>query len=152
MERKARIAPLLAVALVLALTGPAFAAEPVAESMDAESAANEPTRTYEPMQVLGMQVHIDPKTGELRTPTPEEAAALSAQLHQMFGAPEAAQPKVVEHANGMLSAEVDFSMMDFSVARIAADGSPVFDCVDGAQAAAALAEAPVPTNLGQEEE
>ncbi len=152
MERRAPIAPLLAAVLVLALAGPALAAEPGAQPADAQSAAQEPTKTFEPMQVLGMQVHIDPKTGEMRAPTPEEAAALSAQMQQLFGAAPLEQPAAVEHEDGTISLELGFSQMDFSVVRIAPGGTPVFDCVDGAQAAATLAETPAPTRLGPEEE
>ena len=147
-ERTSRWVPLLAVALVLA-TGSAFSAEPVAVPAQAEDAAE---KTYEPMTVLGMQVHIDPETGELRTPTPEEAAALSAQMQQMFGSAAAAEPELVYHKNGMISAELDFGSMDFSVVRIAGDGAPVFDCVDGAGAAAELAATPAPNSVGPEEE
>lgn len=134
-ERTSRWVPPLAVALVFAVTGFALAAEPGAEQADAE-------KTYQPMTVLGMQVHIDPETGELRTPTPEEAAALSAQLQGLFASAAAAEPQVTYHEDGMLTAALDFGSMDFSVVRISGDGTPVFDCVDGASAAAELAAAP----------
>lgn len=147
-ERTSRWVPLLAVALVLA-TGSAFAAEPVAGPAPAEEPAE---KTYEPMRVLGMQVHIDPETGELRTPTPEEAAALSAQLRQMFAAAPAPQAAAVEHENGTISMELGLEHMDFSVVRVAPDGTAAFDCVDDAAQAAALVGSPASTRLGPEEE
>jgi len=86
---------------------------------------------YTPMEVYGVQVFIDQETGLMRTPTPEEAAALSAELKAQFGDIEAkTKVKVVPRfeKNGMISAQLDASHLNFSVVRLQPDGKLKFEC------------------------
>jgi len=87
-----------------------------------------------PVKILGVQVFIDPKTGLMRTPSPEEAAALNAELRRFFGSPaeEAkALPAPVVLANGTMKQRLDSSLMNVSVAHIHPGGELSFDCVKG---------------------
>lgn len=138
----------LALALLLAsVGGPAWA--------EADGAAVDETGDkYKPVTVFGMQVFIDTETGQLRPPTAAEAAEMSAMMQQMFGGAQqseatAAAPTL--HADGMLSAELDFGLLDFSVARTLPDGSLTTDCAGDLEQAKELVLQPA-GNTPQEEE
>ncbi len=86
---------------------------------------------YMPVEIYGVQVLIDHETGLMRTPMPEEAAALSAALKARFGSIEA-QTKVqalpILHKSGIISAQLDGSHLNFSVARVQPDGKLRYEC------------------------
>lgn len=86
-----------------------------------------------PVTVAGMQVSIDPKTGRLRPPTPAEAKALAAAFQKAFAPNRLASKQVVVHkdASGMMTAQVDFSLLDQYVVEVQEDGTVVSRCVDG---------------------
>jgi hypothetical protein len=92
----------------------------------------------------GQQVAIDPQTGELRHPTPEEAKALSQALQ-----PLAAQPTqeltVTYHPDGSISMELPEEYMAVLVAKINPDGTVSMECVTGPKAAAAWLATDTPT-------
>src|SRR5688572_30072120 len=79
----------------------------------------------------GVKVAIDPATGRLRQPTPEEVKALRASVQQMPTARGKAMPAtradaqrtVRKHADGSVSAQVSEDMMNGVVATRQADGS-----------------------------
>ncbi|MEM7480982.1 MAG: hypothetical protein AAF481_07385 [Acidobacteriota bacterium] len=104
----------------------------------------------------GMIVQIDPETGKLRQPTPEEAAKLSEAFAAMrrhtdrngFGNISAPARGPVYHANGMVSAELDPALHEHTVIRVNADGEWVAECIKGEEAAAAHAAAePTPNQV-----
>ncbi|MEJ2086527.1 MAG: hypothetical protein P8Y44_12760 [Acidobacteriota bacterium] len=98
---------------------------------------------YTPMEIYGVQVFIDSKTGLMRTPTPEEAAALSAELRSRFGglAPQTKTQAVpVVHENGAVSMELEPGLFNFSVVRIQPDGEAQFECTKGHDHALELVE------------
>jgi hypothetical protein len=87
-----------------------------------------------PMTIFGVQVFIDPETGLMRTPTPEEAAALAKEMQRQFGGPAAqtkGQMAQVKRADGSVMMEVGPDLMNFSVAHVLPDGTVTFDCVKG---------------------
>ncbi len=86
-----------------------------------------------PMTIYGVQVFIDPETGLMRAPTPEEAAALAVEMRKQFGEPTQTKGQVaqVKRADGTVMAEVGPELMNFSVVRILPDGTTEFDCVKG---------------------
>jgi hypothetical protein len=76
-----------------------------------------------------MQVAIDPKTGELRTPTPTERRALAEAFQNAFGPNRLARKAIVHrNANGMLSMQLGFEHLDSYVAEILPDGSVATRC------------------------
>lgn len=115
-------------ALLLALLAPpAWAAEEAAT--DATPAASADAM---PVTVAGMQVSIDPKTGRLRQPTAAESKALAEAFQKAFGHNGLTQKAVVKKdANGMLTMQVDFSLLDYSIAEILPDGTVSTHCVGG---------------------
>jgi hypothetical protein len=142
---------MLCLAVVVATFGGAALAESPAGS-DAQATA-EATKEYTPVKVLGMQVFIDSETGQMRPPTAAEAAELSAALQQMLGAAtQAAAPTMVHHEGGMLSVELDFAHMDFSVVRTLPDGSLTSECADGLEQATELMQQPAETPTESEEQ
>lgn len=138
--RHPRTVVMLSAALTVLLAVAALeAADPMVRSQGSGTAAPagqainaSPVDT--PVKILGVQVFIDPKTGLMRTPSPEEAAALNAELWRLFGSPaeEAkALPAPVVLANGTMKQRLDSSLMNVSVAHIHPGGELSFDCVKG---------------------
>ena len=75
----------------------------------------------------GMRAFIDPATGQLRQPTPEEAAALHRFVLRALTIPTTAQ--VVSYPNGMLSALLGDEYMNDVVVRKNPDGTLSWVCV-----------------------
>jgi hypothetical protein len=92
-------------------------------------------------QIQGVQVHIDPATGQVRQPTAAEVRALSDAVRALF-ARSAQGVQVTEHADGSLSATLGPDSLNVWVATIDADGQLHQTCVEGANAAGALQGAP----------
>ncbi len=76
---------------------------------------------------LGMKAAIDPRTGQLREPTPEEMRTLALRPLQRLAVPKA----VYESASGTIMVELDDSYMDEAVATRGPDGKLSFECVKG---------------------
>lgn len=130
---------LIGLALLVALVAPPVSAAEEAAEAAAPAVANsiEAGPVSLPVSVAGMQVAIDPETGRLRQPTPAEAKALAAAFQQAFAPNRIARKAVVQKdANGMLTAEVDFSLLDQYVVEVQADGTLVTRCVNGSSATA----------------
>jgi hypothetical protein len=137
--RQARSLLAFSAIVVILLSGAAIeAAEPMLRSevsrtaSPAEVAADaKPGDTQ--VKVFGVQVFIDPETGLMRTPSPEEAAALAAEMQRQFGARSkaAAEPRQTTLADGAVMAELDPSLYSVAVARVLPDGTVSFDCVKG---------------------
>ena len=79
--------------------------------------------------VSGAQIAIDPATGKLRAPSPEEARELGREFG-VLRARATGPVRLIKHANGGLTAEVPEQFENYSVATIGADGKLVFGCVD----------------------
>lgn len=136
--RYARCGLILCVATMALVSSVALeAAEPMLQSETSQAAA--PAAEVcaaapgsAPMKIFGMQVFIDPETGLVRAPSPDEAAALSAEMQRQFGATAPrtkAMSGPVVRADGIVMAQVDISLMHSSVAHILPDGTVSFDCV-----------------------
>ena len=149
MKRRNWILLTLTAVLALGLAGAAWAeaaAEEPANAGEASPAADAATAT----PVYGMQMWIDEKTGRMRAPTAAEAAKMGAMLKNMFGKSDS-QPRVTTDKSGMMTAELDERFLEFSVVRIAPDGSLEKGCVDNAEQALEFIEATAET-AGPEEE
>jgi len=92
-------------------------------------------------QVQGVQVHVDPATGQVRQPSAAEVKALADAVRVLFGR-SAQGVQVTEHADGSLSARMGPESLNVWVATIGPDGSLRQACVEGANAAGALQAAP----------
>jgi hypothetical protein len=103
--------------------------EKPAASAPAQSEAVKPVQPsgLETAGQAGVRAFIDPATGQLREPTPEEAAALSKAGFRAFAL--AMEPKVVQHPNGMLSAQLGEEYMNDVVVRKNPDGTLSWVCV-----------------------
>ncbi|HKA37782.1 MAG TPA: hypothetical protein VKH43_13245 [Thermoanaerobaculia bacterium] len=88
----------------------------------------------------GLRAFIDPQTGQLRPPTPEEEQTFTAALR-----PQAARERealeIVVHDDGMVSMDLKGQFLQSVVVRKAPDGSLSMGCVSGP------APAEVPRNL-----
>ena len=113
------------------------AAKPAATAAAPADAAKAPAATpAETAGQAGMKAYIDPATGKLREPNADEAAAVAAAAkvkgrEALKAAPE---PVVIQHAGGMVSAQLGEEYMEDVVVRKNADGTLAFQCVPRSQA------------------
>lgn len=91
--------------------------------------------------VPGLRAFVDPQTGQLRPPTPEEEQAFSAALRPL-AAHETEALEAVVHDDGMVSMDLKGRFLQSVVVRKAPDGSLSMGCVSGP------APAQVPLNIG----
>ena len=78
----------------------------------------------------GVRVFVDPATGKIRQPNPEEVQRLLRQSRTAVAAARRA-PVVVRHPNGAIGLLAGDRLMSYSVARKSAGGKVEFDCVKG---------------------
>jgi len=112
-----RLAFTAALGLSVALGCAAFAADPVPTTETTAAAA----------PAAGLQAVIDPMTGALREATAEDLAK-AASAHPI-PLRDDAELRLIQHANGMVSVELDESFMSTSVAKIGPDGRVITGCV-----------------------
>lgn len=116
-------------------------------------AATAPRRPASPpaaARPAGMLVAIDPETGALVAPTPEQRARLIGDV-AITGNPAAG---LLEEraADGTVTLHLDERFAQYSVVRAGAAGAPTHQCVDGREAADAAVRAPgVPARAAEEE-
>lgn len=124
-----------------------------AASAPAKIDAAEPAATApaEAAGQAGMKAFIDPVTGQLREPTPEEAAAVvrGKGRETLRAVPE---PVVVQHANGISSAQLGDEYMNDVVVGKRPDGTLVFRCVPRSQSDKALTKPAPPAKPELEKE
>ena len=148
MKRTASRCVLLALLTVCAM--PAGAAPKKTHSkksggrIPAAPAAVGPECPAEGFGQAGFRAFIDPRTGELREPTAEEALALAAGAW-----PESLQPveslEAVVHPDGMISVDLKGHFMQSLVAVRNPDGSLSMSCGPGTGKPAAVSKpAPAP--------
>lgn len=87
--------------------------------------------------IQGVQVHVDPATGQVRQPNAAEVKALSDAVRALF-ARSAQGVQVTEHADGSLSASLGPESLNVWVATIDANGQLHQTCVEGSHAAGSL--------------
>jgi hypothetical protein len=111
------------------------AAQPPAQAKDKTPAANAPqpvTRT-----VGGVQVAIDPATGRMRPPTPEEAQQLAVALDTMLSQ-DAENLPITQMPDGSLMANLLDSFQDVAMATKDKHGKVALVCVNQKEHARAL--------------
>lgn len=88
-----------------------------------------------PASQAGMRVYVDPQTGQLREPTPEETAALDAAIQADGRLRTLEGPQRITGVGGVVGFRLDESFNSYSVASVNPDGSVSLDCVTGEKAA-----------------
>jgi hypothetical protein len=97
----------------------------------------------------GMVVGLDPESGRVGLPTPEQMARIAAAAKGRATA--SVRPAPVYHSDGSISLDVRTWMRDYAVVRLGANGRAVLDCVDGRDAATrTLREAPAAPTAREE--
>ncbi len=81
-----------------------------------------------PVTFAGMKVAIDPETGKLRPPTPEEAQALSQAMDARF---RTAPLREVKKADGTVMMDLQGQFLEASVVTRNADGTFTHRCSAG---------------------
>jgi hypothetical protein len=92
----------------------------------------------------GQQAAIDPQTGTLREPTPEEARRLSESTKALLKPSK--EPRAVQYPDGTISLETTEEQLDFTVVKVNPDGTLSMECVKGANAANAIVGATADSN------
>lgn len=97
-----------------------------------------------PGMSAGMIAAVDPKTGKLVEPTPEQIRALTSPAGSTVS--RSAEGLVEVHRpDGSVMIDLQGRFQDYAVARIGPDGKPVISCVpDSAAALRALRDSVVP--------
>jgi hypothetical protein len=95
-----------------------------------------------------VKAFIDPATGELRAPTPEDEAALARALAPAAVRRAQAARQVQALPNGILAVEVGDDLMMDAVVRTAPDGTLVYSCTPRPETPRALTREIAPKNAG----
>lgn len=89
------------------------------------------------VNVEGVQVAVDPQTGKLREPTPEERQALIQAMRRLLSTSTDGLT-VVQHPDGSETVDLEGRFQNLSVAKINADGTVSKQCVTTVKEAAAF--------------
>jgi hypothetical protein len=126
---KSRVAKAAPVVARRTVTAPVVAAAPVAHRAHRthRAPATQPIAAPAPAAAQGgMIISIDPETGQVGMPTPEQMEAFSAD--PAFDDSDAGLVEV-HHPNGTVSVDLQGRFQEYAVIRIAPDGQKVFGCV-----------------------
>ena len=77
----------------------------------------------------GMVIAIDPETGEVGMPSPEQLSDLKLDENQAVSHDDAGLT-VVEHPGGMRSMDLQGRFQEYAVVRKAADGTKIYGCIE----------------------
>ena len=117
-------------------TAPTVAAAPLAHrarrthrAVAAQPVAAKPIADPAPAAAQGgMLISIDPETGKLGMPTPEQMEAFNANRDPAFDDSDAGLVQV-HHPNGAVSIDLQGRFQEYAFVRIAPDGQKIFGCV-----------------------
>lgn len=104
------------------------APEPPSDKTAARPAADTACPADDRFARAGLRAFIDPQTGQLREPTPEEAAQLAAAVHASR-VQALSELEVVVHPDGMRSVDLKDAFLIDLVARRNPDGSLSIGCL-----------------------
>ena len=140
-DTNAAVGARLAGAPAMAMDEPVPAAHRAAGAPAARHSGQAPAPLRPGM--AGMVVGIDPETGELGMPTPEQLRALSDSPqyevdHSGAGLLE------VHHPDGSVSVDLQGRFQEYATVRIGPDGKRIFRCVDGEESAKRAVESSTP--------
>jgi hypothetical protein len=152
MKTKALLNGLLLAALA-AGAAPASAAQKRVKAPAKEPAANAPAAAMCPADdsaaPAGLRAFIDPQTGQLREPTPEEAQALARAAHEQF-ARELESLEAVVHPDGMISLDLKGLFMQDLVVTRGVDGRLSMQCVPNSDGSTSVPLPPSPAPVLEE--
>jgi hypothetical protein len=94
------------------------------------------------IEFSGQIVSVDPQTGKLREPSPEEAGRLSEMIREFAKKHRKSSDglKAYLYTDGTVSVELTEDYMDVSVVRINSDGTLSMECITGMKAAGEAVE------------
>ncbi len=124
--RKGTTTLLLAAMLVLVFTLGTSAPAVAQDSVSPKAGTTADGDTY--VRFAGQTVAIDPQTGKLRPPTPEEVRQLTLGLKNMLSRSDQGL-MVVTHPNGAQSVDLQGRFQSVTLAKINQDGSTSERCV-----------------------
>lgn len=103
----------------------------VVAALPGVAAADDPEQEKKPVarSAESMQVFVDPATGRLRQPTPEEARQLAEQLRPWLRR-DIEELEVVRHPSGMLSVDLKGRFQSVAFATVEPTGKLAFQCLD----------------------
>ena len=110
---------------------------PAATQTEAAKPKPAPSTGMVTRSVGGVQVAIDPKTGKVQQPTPDQAAALAAQLEHMLSR-DTEGLAATELPDGTLMIALDDTFEDVAMASVDPRGRVRLHCVDDAKQAIAI--------------
>jgi hypothetical protein len=86
--------------------------------------------------MAGMVVGIDPETGKLGMPTPEQRQRLLEQDQARAASSHSAEGLVEEHRpDGTVLIDLQGRFQEFATVRVGPDGKLIYQCVEGEKAA-----------------
>ena len=113
----------------------ALAVVPMASAQNPDNVEKE--KAAKPRGRGGLQISVDPATGRLRTPTPEEARELAASMGLVLGDTSEGLEEVV-FPDGTVVVDLEGRFMSVAVAAIDDDGTVVTECITDPVVAAVL--------------
>jgi len=97
----------------------------------------------QPPGAAGMVVGIDPETGELGMPTPEQLQKISDSQQSQVDHSSAGLVEV-HRPDGSVSIDLQGRFQEYATVRIGPDGNLIYQCVDGEENARRAVAAPAP--------
>jgi hypothetical protein len=98
----------------------------------------------DPAGAAGMRAAIDPETGQLGMPTPEQQVVLEKALADVL--PPAAEPVLRRQADGSLLVDLNGHGINYHVARRGPDGGLRLDCVESEAKVQRVLQSPPPVD------
>ena len=101
--------------------------------------------------VLGMVVGIDPETGRIGMPTPEQMKNLS-ELEQIRLDHATGDVIEIHNPDGSVTVDLQGRLQEYATVRIGPGGKLIYQCVEGAKNAERALKGPAPAPAPQAEE
>jgi hypothetical protein len=97
--------------------------------------------------MAGMVVGIDPETGEMGMPTPDQMQKLSESPQYQVDHSSAGLLEI-HHPDGSVSIDLQGRFQEYATVRIGPDGKLIYQCVDGPENAKRVLESSAPAGTG----
>jgi hypothetical protein len=111
----------------------------MARSEPVGASAGNPETAQRPA-TAGMVIGIDPETGRLGMPTPEQLRNLEAQQQiQIEHSPDLVE---IHNPDGSVTVDLQGRFQEYATVRTGPDGKLIFECVDGAKNAERVLHSP----------